>query len=302
MTPSLRRTAVRALMSILAIQFLYTGVWALVASDSWYASFPGFGHAWVSGQGPFNAHLTADSGSGFLAVGAGLGLAAAWFKPAVARLALAVMVAHSVPHFLFHLSHPDPALSTVDVAVGVWGIGVEAAVGLGMLALLSMTWSDQEKQGRIRHSHHLRPWDVLGISALIYAAGLVVHTLDHIRRGNSVLTPEVFWAGTASTVAGVTIVALILWRHRWAPVAAAAFGLPVALGVAAVHFLPSWGVISDAFPGGEPRGVTGFSWFAVSTEIVGAVAMSAAALWVLRQPTGLATHPFTGVVRTGQEE
>jgi hypothetical protein len=127
-------------------------------------------------------------------------------------------------------------------------------------------------------------WIPLQYSAGLYLVGLIAHTLDHIRRGTGLITPEVFWAGMVSTAAGVITVFLVYTRHRWAPAVAAVFGLPVALGVAAVHFLPSWGVLSDPFPGGGVRGVTGVSWIVVSVEIAGALALSFSGIRALAQP------------------
>src|SRR5436190_8570608 len=85
--------------------------------------------------------------------------------------------------------------------------------------------------------------------ALLYGAGLVLHTADHVRRGVGVLTPEVYWAGTLSTVLGVLALVLVFTRHRRAPFVAAFTGFQVAIGTAAVHLLPHWSSFSDALPG-----------------------------------------------------
>jgi hypothetical protein len=120
-------------------------------------------------------------------------------------------------------------------------------------------------------------------AAALYGSGLVAHTADHIRRGSGVLTPEVYWAGIVSTVIGVATIALVLTRHRLAPLAAAVVGGPIAVGVAAVHLLPHWGVMSDAFPGAQQTGVTALSWAVVLLEIAGALALGAAGVYVLRR-------------------
>jgi hypothetical protein len=124
-------------------------------------------------------------------------------------------------------------------------------------------------------------WQRLRWTALAYSAGLALHTADHFRRGLDVVTPAVLWAGNVSTVVGLAAVALVLVHHRAAPLVAACTGLPIALGVAAVHLLPSWGVLSDAFLDG-PRGVTAFSWFVVSLEIGGALAMASVGYAIVR--------------------
>ena len=115
----------------------------------------------------------------------------------------------------------------------------------------------------------------------LYALGLAAHTADHIRRGTGVISPEVYWAGIVSTTAGVGTIALVAARHRLAPLAAALLGIPVALGVAAVHLLPHWSALSDAFPGAVGTGVTPLSWLVVLVEIAGAFALGVVGLRML---------------------
>jgi len=122
---------------------------------------------------------------------------------------------------------------------------------------------------------------LMRIGAVIYVIGLVLHTADHIRRGTGVISPEVFWLGIVSTAAGLATVALIAARHRLAPLAASLLGIPVAVGVAAVHLPPYWGVLSDPFTGSRTAGITPFSWFVVLVEIAGAALLGAAALVAL---------------------
>jgi hypothetical protein len=120
---------------------------------------------------------------------------------------------------------------------------------------------------------------VLRVAALVYGTGLLLHGLDHLRRGVDELTRHVFWAGNVSTVAGIVTVVLVLTRHRWGPTAAAAVGLPTALGVAAVHLPPEWGALSDSLVDG---GADGWTYVAVAIEIGGAAALGLAGLAVLR--------------------
>ena len=122
---------------------------------------------------------------------------------------------------------------------------------------------------------------LLRSAALLYATGLVLHTADHVRRGIGVITPEVYWAGTISTILGVATITLVLMRHPKAPLVAALTGVQVAIGTAAVHLLPHWSAFSDAFPGASATGVTPFSWFVVLMEIVGALFMGIAGFVIL---------------------
>lgn len=138
---------------------------------------------------------------------------------------------------------------------------------------------------------------LLRSAAVLYGAGLALHTADHIRRGAGVLTPGVKLAGGVSTIAGVVTVALVLARHRRAPFVAALSGSPIALGVAVVHLLPRWSSFSDAFPGAHGTGVTALSWIVVIIEIAGALLigiLGANLLFLQRQPeqrARLAVHP-----------
>lgn len=123
----------------------------------------------------------------------------------------------------------------------------------------------------------------LRAATALYAFGFVVHFVDHVRRGLDVVSREVFWAGNLSFAVTVVTVALVLMRHRLAPIVAATVAFPVAIGVAAVHLLPHWSVFSDAFPGGAPRGITALSWIAVLLEIAGAIAVGFAGIMTVRQ-------------------
>ena len=124
---------------------------------------------------------------------------------------------------------------------------------------------------------------VLRYVALLFAAGLLVHSADHWRRGFNGLTPEVFWAGMALSILAAIAITLALMTHRLAPILAIAVGFPTALGVAASHLLPRWSSFSDAFPG---SGVGALSYAAVLFEISSALALGAAGAYVLYR-TGL---------------
>src|SRR5437016_4729711 len=86
-------------------------------------------------------------------------------------------------------------------------------------------------------------------------------------RSRDVVTPQVQWAGNLSTAVGITAAVLVIVGHRFGPMLAALTGIPVGLGVAAVHLLPRWSAFSDAFPGAHNTGVTALSWSVVIVEI-----------------------------------
>lgn len=112
--------------------------------------------------------------------------------------------------------------------------------------------------------------ETLRAAALLYAVGLTLHTADHFRRGTDAVTPQVLWLGTAGTLLGALAIVAVLVGHRMAPEIAAAVGLPKAIGVSAVHFLPAWGAFSDSFVTGD---VGALSWAAASIEVTGALAL-----------------------------
>ena len=119
---------------------------------------------------------------------------------------------------------------------------------------------------------------LLRYAAFLYAIGLAVHTADHFRRGTDVLTPQVYWAGMLSTIVALIAIGLAVLEVHPAPVAAVSVGFANAIGVAAVHLLPSWSAFSDAFPGST---VDSLSWAAVLVEIATAILFGAAGLCAL---------------------
>lgn len=123
----------------------------------------------------------------------------------------------------------------------------------------------------------------LKYSSLFYALGLALHTADHLRRGLDAVTPQVLWAGNVSTLVGITTVVLVVLGYRLAPEVAAATGIPVALGVAAVHLLPQWSALSDSFVDASHTGVTALSWTVVLVEIAGAFAMGVIGIATVRR-------------------
>lgn len=143
------------------------------------------------------------------------------------------------------------------------------------------------ERARLRSGNRL-----LTAAALLYGIGLILHTADHVRRGTGVVSSAVLWAGFVSTAIGVAIIVLTLAGHRLAPLAASLFGIPIAAGVAAVHLLPHWSTLSDAFVGSSASGVTALSWTVVLVEIAGALAVGIAGMAALRRqeadpvPTG----------------
>jgi hypothetical protein len=116
-------------------------------------------------------------------------------------------------------------------------------------------------------------------AAYLYAAGTLLHTLDHFRRGVHTVSDGVVFLGTFGMVFAAVAITLCLTNHPFAP-KAALYGFPHAIGIAAIHYLPHWSSLSDSAFGGNWSPI---SWFAVSIEIIGALAFGFAGLALLRR-------------------
>jgi hypothetical protein len=128
-------------------------------------------------------------------------------------------------------------------------------------------------------------------AAAFFTIAVVLHGLDHARRGADSLNLDVFWAGTSAVALEVGVVVLVCQRHRLAPLAAAVTGFSLAAGYVLVHFLPARGWLSDSLT--SAADVSRLSWIAASLEVVAATALGLAGLAALRDRGGLASaaHP-----------
>lgn len=125
----------RSATVLLAVPLLVTGGWAVLAPRGFYDSFPGWGSPLVAAAPPFNAHLVTDTGTGFLAVGVVLALAAYVGAAPGLRLALAGLAAFTLPHLVYHAANPASALSGAENALNVAVLGAELALPLVLLVL-----------------------------------------------------------------------------------------------------------------------------------------------------------------------
>jgi hypothetical protein len=114
----------------------------------------------------------------------------------------------------------------------------------------------------------------------LFAAGSAIHLFDHLRRGQTSITEQLYWAGNLWLILQVVVITLIVTRHRQAPLLAACAGFPLALGFLAAHWLPHWSSLSDSF---VDEHVALFSWFASAAEIVGALAVGIVGLAIVRR-------------------
>ena len=121
-------------------------------------------------------------------------------------------------------------------------------------------------------------------AAALFAAVVLFHNVDHLRRGGDSVDADVFAVGTLAIVVEVALVVLVFARHRVAPLAAASLALPLALGYVLVHFTPDRSWLSDSFVDG---GAAAVSVVAGALESLAAAALGAVGVVVLKRRGGL---------------
>jgi hypothetical protein len=120
----------------------------------------------------------------------------------------------------------------------------------------------------------------LRVAAVAFAVGSALHVIDHLRRGQGSITETLYVLGNAALVLQDATIVLVLTRHRVAPVVATGAGFGLAVGFAAAHWLPHWSAMSD--PVWEIDSLTWFSYVASGLEVVGALAVGAAGIAVVK--------------------
>lgn len=148
---------VRAGLVYLTASFLVVGLWATLKPSSFYDGFPGGGRQWVAGDGPYNAHLVADAGVGFLAVGLILLLAAVWMDIRVIQAASAAVVVHDGPHLLFHVRHPNETLEALDTWLSNGGLAFGMLIALVILVAVSRAGVNPDSSAGARPAPRTSP-------------------------------------------------------------------------------------------------------------------------------------------------
>jgi hypothetical protein len=141
------RLTVKLLLAWFAFFGLTAGVWQHFAPRSFYDTFPGWGHHWVSVDGPYNEHLLRDVGQGNLAFGV-VALVALWSGSVwLARATGLAAVLANIPHQAYHQHNlhvlptaTDQVLQTVTLT----GVTVSAIL-LAVLAFWQPTESATNK-------------------------------------------------------------------------------------------------------------------------------------------------------------
>jgi len=120
----------------------------------------------------------------------------------------------------------------------------------------------------------------LRLAGVWFIGSWSLHTADHARRGVDATTEAVLWGGTFVGLLAAVALTLIFVGHASAPAIAATAFPAIALGVAATHLLPGWGVLSD--PILIDSTTDGWSVIAVGGEIAAAGYLGWRALQLMR--------------------
>jgi len=110
----------------LAVSALAPGLWGVLAPESFFRDFPGFGFSWVSLYPPYNEHLVRDVGAFFLAQGVLMSAAAYVMDRRLTQVALSSWLIFHLHHLYLHLTEDD--LSGTE--------GIAQALTLGLMVLI----------------------------------------------------------------------------------------------------------------------------------------------------------------------
>jgi hypothetical protein len=130
---------VRIGLFVLCVSNVFTGVWAVMDPRGWWDSFPGFGHAWVSGFGAYSEHLVRDVGGFFLGFGVLFLIATFFLEKRLAVASLISWLFFAVPHLVYHMSEQG-TLSDADNLLSLEALAF--VVALPILILVAITRTD----------------------------------------------------------------------------------------------------------------------------------------------------------------
>jgi hypothetical protein len=98
------RLLARAALLLTAALQAEIGIWGLIAPHSFFTTYPGLGHHWVSALGHYNEHLLRDYAAAELGFAVLLIAAAIWFERRLVLVAGVAFLAATLPHFAYHLT------------------------------------------------------------------------------------------------------------------------------------------------------------------------------------------------------
>jgi len=130
--------AARILLLLLAIPTLELGIWATLAPQSFFNSFPGGGRHWVAVDGPFNEHLVRDFGALNLALAVLLIVALVVGSRLLVTTAAVSALVFAVPHSLYHFFNLQ-VLDSSDQIANVISLAITIALPLAIIVLAQKT-------------------------------------------------------------------------------------------------------------------------------------------------------------------
>lgn len=127
---------IRVALGYLTLFSLQIGVWALLAPQSFYDSFPGMGRAWIAIDGPYNEHLIRDVGALNLSLSVLLVAAAVTLSRQLIYTAAAAAMVWGIPHLIYHAFNTD-GLDSGDVVPSIGGLVLFAFLPIAAIVLAS---------------------------------------------------------------------------------------------------------------------------------------------------------------------
>ena len=147
---------------LLALPALQIGVWATLAPQSFYNSFPGGGRHWVAVDGPFNEHLVRDFGGMNLAMALLLIVALVVGSRLLVTTAVVAYLLFAVPHFAYHLANLQ-VLSTGDKVANV--ISLAFSVLIPIAVIVSAQRSQRTRPASSSRKSVASPWACCSVSS-----------------------------------------------------------------------------------------------------------------------------------------
>ena len=129
----------RLLLFVLALITLELGVWATLAPQSFFNSFPGGGRHWVAADGPFNEHLVRDFGSLNLALALLLIVALVVGTRLLVTTAAGAYLLFALPHFLYHLFNLQAFADSSDKVANVFTLALSVVAPIVVIVLAQKT-------------------------------------------------------------------------------------------------------------------------------------------------------------------
>jgi hypothetical protein len=117
---------------LVAVGQAEVAIWGLVAPRSFFGTFPGAGHHWVSALGAYNEHLLRDYAGAELGFAVLLLAAAIWFERRLVLIAGVAFLAATLPHFIYHLTTTGH-FSTADNLGSLGAFALEVVVVVAVM-------------------------------------------------------------------------------------------------------------------------------------------------------------------------